>query len=135
MAALGLQEDEGLPLKQLAPGSEGSTDYSSKVRALHYPWKLRVMNSKHSDSITAVLAEQIDDNDCFRLLPSDLAMRFPVESPGHHCYSSLFTQKTYPGGDLNAPTFRLTTKKATRGSTTALGKNWPWQSCSERKII
>lgn len=78
-------------MKQLAPGSEGSTDCRSKVRALPYPRKLRVLNGKHWDSFTAVLAERIDANACFRLSPSGLAMRIPVETPGHHCYTRKFT--------------------------------------------
>lgn len=65
--------------------------YRSKVRALPYPWKLRVLNCKHCDSFRAVLAEWIDANACFRLLPSDFAVRIPVETPGHHCCTRKFT--------------------------------------------
>lgn len=101
---------------------------AKKTRALHYPWKLRVMNSKRLDSVTSLLADQTDSNDCFRLWALNFTVRFLIECPKYYCYTSLSTHKIYQGGDLNAPDFRFTIKKATKGDELALVifllKNW-----------
>ena len=49
----------------------------AKVRALHYPRKLRVTNSKHLDNITPVLEGQIG-NDSFWLLLLDFTTSFHI---------------------------------------------------------
>jgi len=86
------------------------------------------MNSKHLDSVASLLADQTDSNDCFRLWALNFTVRFLIECPKYYCYTSLSTHKIYQGGDLNAPDFRFTIKKATKGDELALVifllKNW-----------
>jgi len=92
----------------------------AKVRALHYPRKLRETNSKRLDSITPVL-EDHTDSDSVRLLLLDFETRSKTQPPRHHAIH----QEVYQGGDSDAPTFRPTVEKAIRGSPQTWGRTGP----------